>query len=444
MKKLFFTLCLTTVVWCGATAQMHLTLDQALDLALSENPTIRVAQIEIERFDYVKRQTWGAWIPQIAVTGTYTRSIVKQSMTKGLSFGADNTLAAQGDATWAFFAPTVFRTLRMNNTQREAAVEAARGSRIDLVAEVKTAFFNILLAEQSLAVLHQSEAMVQRTVDDTKVKFDNGLASEYDYLTAQVQLSNLRPTILQTENAIRLSKLMLKMYLSIPEQVEIEVSGELDAMRNAVLAGTDGLTTDAGENASLRALDFQEQLLRHQLKVSNASRWPAIAAFFTGTYTGNDIDMTKLGALGGGDGGGTVLDGSSFWWQNPMSAGLRVSIPLFSGLTRMNKSREIKNQLSQLALQRDYARQQVDVQVRQALNNLLTARETMYAQELTVEQAAKAYKISDTRYRAGAGTMLELNSAQLAQTQAQLAQTQAIFDYLTAKTEYDRIIGRER
>ena len=81
--------------------------------------------------------------------------------------------------------------------------------------------------------------------------------------------------------------------------------------------------------------------------------------------------------------------------------------------------------------------------ITQALNDLLTARETMYAQELTVEQACKAYKISDTRYRAGAGTILELNSAQLSQTQAQLNFSQAIYDYLSAKAEYDRIVGRE-
>ena len=149
----------------------------------------------------------------------------------------------------------------------------------------------------------------------------------------------------------------------------------------------------------------------------------------------------------------------------------------------MNRSREIKNQISQIGLQRTYARQQVDVQVRSALNDLLTARETMYAQELTVEQARKAYSISDTRYRAGAGTILELNSAQLAQTQAQartmaqadkayhisdtrfragagtilelnsaqlnrtqahLNYSQAIYDYLTAKAEYDRIVGKEK
>ena len=95
MKKLILTMCLTAAGVFGAAAQMRLTLGEALDLALSENPTVKVAEMEVQRFDYVKRQTWGSWIPQISVGGTYTRSIVKQSMTKGLSFGADNTLAAQ-------------------------------------------------------------------------------------------------------------------------------------------------------------------------------------------------------------------------------------------------------------------------------------------------------------------------------------------------------------
>lgn len=214
-------------------------------------------------------------------------------------------------------------------------MESARSSRITLVAEVKKAFYNILLAEQSLEVLRESQATVQRTVDDTRLQYDNGLASEYDLLTAQVQLSNLKPSILQTENSIRLAKLMLKMYLSIPENVEIEVVGELDAMRDAVLAGTDGLTTDVQDNSDLRTLELQEDLLKRQLKVANAGRMPTVTAFFTATYTGNDIDMTKLN-FGGAEGGqpGDVLDGSKFWWQHPMSAGLQVSIPIFRALRR--------------------------------------------------------------------------------------------------------------
>ena len=153
---------------------------------------------------------------------------------------------------------------------------------------------------------------------------------------------------------------------------------------------------------------------------------PTLAAFGSASYTGNDMEPFNFG-------GAAATDDSRYFWTHPISVGLQLSVPIFSGLTKMNRSRELKNQISQLSLQRSYARQQIDVQVRSALNDLLTARETMYAQELTVEQARKAYKISDTRYRAGAGTILELNSAQLSQTQAQLNFSQAIFDYLTPK-----------
>ncbi len=446
MKHWILTLlCLAAAGLHCARAQMRLTLDEAVELALSENPTIKIADLEVRRYDYVRRETWGNWIPQISVGGTYTRSIVKQEMAKGLSFGADNTLTATGDATWAFFAPQIFRTLKLNRTQMEAAVETARGSRITLVADVKKAFFNILLAEQSLDVLRQSEANIRRTVEDTELRYRNGLASEYDLLTAQVQLSGLKPQILQTENSIKLAKLQLKMYLSIPENVEIEAAGALDDQRDRVLTGAEDLSADLTNNSDLRSLDFQRELLRRQLRVSNAGRWPTVAAFFNATYTGNDLDMSRLGNFtGGGSQEAAPGSGSKFWWQHPVSAGLRVSIPLFSGLTKMYQSRQLKNQIAQLDMQRDYTEQQLDVQMRSAINDLLTTRETMYAQELTVQQAAKAYDIADTRYRAGAGTILELNTSQVNMVQAQLSYSQAIYDYLTAKAEYDRIAGRER
>ena len=439
MKKMLYTLAVGMLALLAgvsdAAGQMRLTLEQALELALSENPTVKVADMEVARYDYVRRQTWGSLLPQLTASGNYTRSIVKSEMRGGLSFGADNTFALQGDLTLPLFAPSVYRTLKMNDAQRAAAVEAARSSRIDLVAEVRKAFYNILLAEQSLAVLRESEATVQRTVDDTQVQYDHGLMSEYDLLTAQVQLSNLRPTILQTENSIKLAKLMLKMYLSIPEQVEIEVEGSLDALRGEVLAGTDGLTADVSRNSSLRTLELQEELLRRSLRAANAGRLPTLAAFGTASWTGNDMEPF----MGFGSG-----DDSRYFWTHPISVGVQLSVPVFAGLTRMNRSRELKNQIAQTSLQRTYVRQQLDVQVRSALNDLLTARETMFAQELTVEQARKAYRISDTRYRAGAGTILELNSAQLSQTQAQLNYSQAIYDYLSAKAEYDRIVGREQ
>lgn len=420
---------------CGPSAltaqTLELDLDEAIALALSENPTVRIADLEVERYDYVKRQTWGTLLPQLSAGGQYTRSIVKSEMRGGISFGADNTFAFTGDLSLPLFAPQVYRTLKLNRVQMEAAVESARATRIDLTAEIRKAFYNILLAEQSLAVLRTSERTVKQTVDETELKYRNGLASEYDLLTAQVQLSNLKPSILQTENSIQVAKLMLKMYLSLPEEVEIEVRGELDAMRDAVFRGADDLSVNLEENSSLRQLDLQYEQLERQLKVSNASRLPTLSAFGQLSYTGNDMEPFLS----------TAVDGSRYFWTHPISIGVQLSVPIFSGLTRMNQARSIRNQIAQLDLQRNYARKQVGVELRNAINTLLTAREQMFAQEETVRQAQKAYGISETRYNAGAGTMLELNTAQLTLTEARLNYSQSIFDYLSAKAEYDRIVG---
>ena len=106
MKRLFLLIAFWAAGVAGASAQMRLTLPQALDLALSENPTVKVAEMEVQRYDYVKRQTWGNLLPQISASGSYTRSIVKSEMRGGISFGADNTFAVQGDLSLPLFAPS--------------------------------------------------------------------------------------------------------------------------------------------------------------------------------------------------------------------------------------------------------------------------------------------------------------------------------------------------
>lgn len=437
MKRWMISLGVLLASTLGVGAQtMNLTLDQAVEIALSDNPTVKIADMEIQRYDYVKQQAWGNLLPQISASGQYSRSVVKSEMRGGISFGADNTFAFTGDVSLPLFAPQIYRTLKLNKAQLATAVESARATRIDLVAAVKVAFYNVLLAEQSLEVLKESERTVQQTVDETQLKYDNGLASEYDLLTAQVQLSNLKPTILQTEQAIGVAKLSLKMYLSLPEEVEVSVVGELNQMRDMVFAGTD-LTTDISENSSLKQLDLQTETLKRQLKVANTSRLPVLAAFGQVSFTGNDMDALSFF-------GAAEPPKYKFFWTHPISVGVSLSVPIFSGLTKSAQSRSIKNQIMQLESQRDYVAQQIDVQVRNSISSVLTAREKMFSQETTMKQAEKAFNISETRYNAGAGTMLELNMARLNLTQSRLNFSQAIFDYLSSKAEYDKIIGVER
>lgn len=454
---------------------MELTLDEALRIALSENPTIKVADLEIERQDYVRKETLGNLYPNLSATGSYNRAIVHQQMSRdGLSFGADNTLTATANLTIPLFAPAVYANLKLNRAQMEAAVEAARSSKINLVNEVKKAYYGILLAEQSLEVLYESEKMIRQTVDNTKIMFENELASEYDFLTAEVQLSNLQPTIIQTRNSLEISKMMLRMLLGLPQEIEFRIAGNLDSYMADLMAMGINFTTDIANNSDLRTLDIQEQMLNHQIKLINSQRMPTVAAFGQATLTGNDMgdlnffggggeepslpnpadypsllpiyaDLNKwfydsLGGMMGGSGGDPA---TGFWWQHPVSVGVQISIPIFAGNKNVNQVRQTRNSISQLQLQRGYLEESLKLQAQSSINNIFAAREKMYANEKTVDQAQKAYDISKVRYEGGAGTILELNSSQLSLTQAKLNYSQAVYDYLSAQADYDKTVGKD-
>ena len=460
MKKYLCLICMGLLSLSTAMAQnvggnkLTLTLEDAISLALSDNPTVKVSNLEIERYDYVRKQTLSSLYPQVDASLQYSLALRRQEMTEGFSFGGKNTFNSAASVSLPLFVPAVYKQLKLTDAQMESAVESARATRIDMIASVRSAYYNVLLAEQSLAVLKEAVLTTERVVANTKSMYDNGLASEYDYLTAQVQLSNLRPQVLQTENAVSITKLQLKMYLSLPADVEVEVVGSLDSFRDKVLLSED-YSRDINENTTIRNLDIQAQMLQYQEQLIKASRMPVIAAFGQVSYIGQErVDLSGLmgGMAGGANSSASEVAAqtraaaasqSKFWWQCPISVGAQVSIPIFAGFKTVNQLREVRNQISQLNIQREYAEEGIRLQVEQAINTLITARETMLSNELTVEQAEKAYNISLTRYNAGAGTILELNSSQLSLTQAQLSYSQSIYDYLSAYASYEKTLGVE-
>lgn len=446
MKKYLCLICVGLMSLGVATAQqsgevLTLSIDEAIELALSDNPTVKVANLEIERYDYVRKQTLASLYPSVDVSGQYSLAIRRQEMAEGFSFGGKNTFNLGGSVALPLFVPAIYEQLKMTRTQMESAVESARATRIDMVASVRSAYYNVLLAEQSLAVLKEAIKTTEQVVKNTENLYKNGLASEYDYLTAEVQLSNLKPQVLQTENAIDLTKLQLKMYLSIPEGVDIAVVGTLDGFRDAVLLNEE-FSYNIEDNTTVRSLDIQAKMLKHQERLIQSSRMPSIAAFGQVSYMGQErVDLSGL--MGGGMPRAAAAEQSKFWWQTPISVGAQISIPIFAGFKKTNQLREVRNQMAQLNIQREYAEQGIRLQIEQAVNTLLTARETMLSNELTVQQAEKAYNISLTRYNAGAGTILELNSSQLSLTQAQLSYSQSIYDYLSAYASYEKTLGKE-
>ena len=489
MKQLIPAL-MTLMMAVPVTAQesqrvVRLTLEEAINIALDENPTIRVADMEIERQDYVRKETVGNLLPSLSASGQYSYSIVKQKMSQsGLSFGADNTVTVAASLSVPLYVPAVYASLKLNDAQIASAIESARASKINMVNEVRKAYYNILMLEESHSVLLESQTLMQQTVDNTRMLYEAELASEYDYISAEASLSGLQPTIIQTEGAMDVARMYIKMLLSLPQDVVIELEGDLDSYYAQVDSSEH--STDISGNSDLRTLDIQQMMLEAQLKLVNAQRLPTIAAFGSLSLYGNDMPEINFGgsnmlsslmpdvnlsdypALTGaianalGTSGmadlaklisditaessaptTTTENSNKFWWQNPASVGVSISIPIFSGNKINNQAKQAKIAMNQLAVQRDYLEQSIVLQLQTSLTTLMTARGSMVANEMAMRQAQKAFDISNVRYNGGAGTILELNSAQVQLTQARLNYTQAIYDYLAADADYQKIVGAD-
>lgn len=424
---------------------MELSLDSALNIALSENTTIKVADLEVERYDYVRSEQRGALLPSLSATTSYARTIIPQKLGGSIRIQGDNTFSGGATLSLPLFAPSLYATLRMTKEQMLGAVESARGSRVTIINEVSKAYYGILLAQESLRVLRESEQTAQQSQDNTQVMFDNGMASEYDLLSAQVQLSNIKPSIIQTQNSIEVGVLLLKMYLSIPQNIEIVLTDNLKDIKSTYENKT--LMIDLSNNSDMKMMEINKRVLEEQLRLNNTQRMPTIGAFTDWQFSGQDFNLG--GFMGGGGTGGTggaapAPSGKRYTWQTPLSAGVRISIPIFSGFSINSRSKQIKNSISQISLQQDYLDESLNMQLKSSLSNILTAKESMAANKKTAEQARKAFSISQVRYNSGTGTMLELNSAQLNVTQAELNYTQSIYDYLSSMAEYERLVGRDR
>lgn len=420
----------------NATPKMELSLTQALEIALSDNPTIKVANMEIERQNYVRKETVGGLLPQLSASGSYSYNIMNPVMFMpegvfgpgsggAMRMGFSNSFAGGVSLAVPLYMPTMYKALQLNEKQMLQALESARSSKITLANQVKKSYYSLLLGQGSLEVITKNIEYAKVVVQNARRSFEKGVSSEYDLITAEVQLSNLNPVLLTAENGLRVSRLMFNMLLSLPLDTQIETAETLESF--AQYAATDSTgAIDLTNNADLNLLEIQTQMLEKQLEMQKMSRVPTL----------NAIAQYQVQTQN------NTLNIGSYDWRGTALAGLQLAIPIYSGNTKINKERQIKNNITQLNIQRDYMEQNVNVEAQTAISNLSKARASMLANSDAKMQAAKGYKISKTRFDTEAGTIVELNASQMALLQAELNFTQSIYDYMSAKADLDKVLGK--
>ena len=417
----------------GKNAVLKLTLDDALSIALSDNPTIKVAEQQIEVKKISKDEAWQSLLPSADFSGTVQYTVLAAVMKlNGMEFkmGQDNTSTWNGQVQVSLpvFAPTVYATMNLTKTDLDNAVEQSRSSKLDLVNQVTKAYYQVILAQDSYDVLCKSLEQAQKNFDVVKSLYELGGTSEYDKISAEVQLRSLNPTVIQARNAVNLAKLQLKLLMGIDPETELAIEGSLEDYENQLYTESLGAGDYSLENnTNLRQLKLNETMLNQSLKVQKMNFMPTLA--LAGTYSFQSLynDNWKF---------------YNYDWAKSSSVVLSLSVPIFR-MGNFTKIRSTKLQISQLSENIDYTRKQLDVQVRSYIDNMKANADQVASNHEAIEQAEKGREIASKRYEIGKGTILELNNSEVSLTQAKLTYSQSIYNYLAAKADLDKVLGND-
>jgi len=417
---------------------LELDLETALTIAHDNNPTIKIAELEIERVDYAKRETLGNLLPSLSASGQYTNNIMKSVMfmpesfsammggQKYMEIGYKNSYTATVSAALPLVNFSLWEQIKSKQNEIDIIIEKSRASKLDMTKQVKDAYFAVLLAKNSLNVLERSINNAKETLKTTKASYEQGVVSEYDYIRAQVQVNNLNPTYISAKNGLDLAILQLKMILSLPTEQEISLKENLEDFSEKVTEINLNEST-AENNSDLRQLDLNIVSLQNSLRLVNSQHLPSLSAFGQYSYLTQAEDYNF----------------ADYNWVGSAAVGLQLNIPIFNGRTVVNKAKQIKISLQELQLQKEYLKEGIDLQIQAAINNMKAAKEQLEANKDAIKQAERGYEIAKVRYQTGAGTILELNDSELSMTQANLTYQQSLYDYLIAQTNLEKVLGKE-
>ncbi len=333
-----------------AQPALSLTLDEALQIALVRNYTVRNLRLDVENAEAQVREAWGQVLPQVSASSSYTRNVKSPNPFAGsdagglfgslgfvdwlaynerartdenptsvpisfdryidsLRIGQDragitqnssdnpfavpNNFAAGISVEQTLFNGSAFAAIKGAAALREINARAASRQEQLLVEDVKQAYYQTLLASQQASVAQQSVARTQQTVAEVSRQVTQGVTPKAQRLSAEVQLANLETQLMQVDNASSLALDNLKLLLGIPIAQPILLQGDLQAENAAAylsVSEEDAVLTAIRNRPDLEQARLAVKLNEVNANITRAEFLPTVSAFLNMNYIGNVPD----------------------------------------------------------------------------------------------------------------------------------------------------------
>lgn len=420
----------------GPKPTVVLTVEEAIALALRQNPFHLASQEKIAQARAGVRQAVSGFLPTLNAQGSDTldeklfvlefpslvpgepptRMSIDFTKDYQMAFSFGLPLYAGGRLTAGY---------RQAGYGLKASQESVRLSEQETVLEAKRAFYGYLLAREFSAAAEEGLALAGKFMENVKNLHAVGMASKFDLLRSEVQLANLKPQAIRARNSVEVAALGLKTVCGIDLDVPVEVKGELVAPPLDAEA-RDVVAEALDQRPEIRQIDYQRRMAGESLKMARGSILPTLALGGQYSVWGDALNFRK----------GT--------WQNYYTISLSLSLPIFNGFESRARIGQSKAAIRELDWTRKGLSNAIAFEVRQSVLNLNQARETLLSQEKNVEQAREAVRIAELNYAEGLATNLDVSTAQVALSQARTNHSQALYDCVISQAQLEKAVGRSR
>jgi len=410
-----------------------LTLEESIELALSQNPYHLATEKRVEAAQNRVREAVAYFLPTFEAQGlnTLDEKLFELELPSLIPGDAPRKVPFDFTKDYQFtlqFSVPLYTSGRLMSGLRQAqnnlrsTEEYVRQSQHNTVFNTKRAFYGVLLAREFVKVAEEAVEVATDHFRNVQSLYEVGMASKFDLLRSEVELANLKPQLIKARNSLNVAELSLKTLLGLELSQPIEIKGDL-SYQPAAPDLEDCLIKAVQNRPEIGQLKYQKGVAQELGKLARASRFPTLA--IAGTY---NLWADKFNF-------------SSETWQSFYTINLVLSVPLFGGFSSYAREAQSKAAIKELDLTLKGLEDTIKFEVRQAILNLDEARESLLSQEKNVEQAQESLRIAELNYSEGLATSLDVSSVQALLTQAKTNYSQALYDYVLSIAELDKAMG---
>jgi TolC family type I secretion outer membrane protein len=435
---LFLTVLLTQgpAVTFPEEAGGRLTLQQAIEIAIREHPSLKESKERVFAAQYQIGSARAAYLPQLTLTNNFYFGNAFPATSGATGTGGPPGLGGVGANTTDFYINRVSLTQLIFDfgktpgqiDQSRATFHQTRedyaGNRQKVVLDARTAYFRYLAAMRARKVTEETVRQNQELVKQAQGFYEVGLRAKIDVTKAEANLYSAEADLIRAKNAVDLAQVTLMTALGLKTWPYLGVEDVIEVTRQPQSLAelkAQGLK----QRPEILRNRFQQDFNKAALRVARAGWFPTLSSLAAYGWSGPNAPF-----------GTEALENRSWW------VGAGLTVPLFDGLLTYHNVRTANANISATLANSEVLSQDISKEVEQAYLDATSAWELIRATKKALEAARENFRLAQGRYQVGVGSIIEVTDAQVQYFQADLRFVQALYDYRVAEATLDKAIGK--